>query len=585
MQTKFNKKSALLALSLSIYFPLSAVVLDYQEYDVANYKEQLYKEVSLLEFGVDENNNPIYYKVQQSNNPYLYLGANEVFFSPIGKLTSVLGSKNPDLDLNKGEEYEYIKNLFNANDQIEWGFITTNFGNIHADFILSGTTKDIGAVLSFQIDQKDPVEVTITNDMLVAGNTLLDFPDIEQGFHTFKITVITPKTRDLNIINVRLSGQGSIDSYVVRERWRPSAAYSTWASSKNRRDVKAWIMELSSDSELGHYSPCTTEFGYFGPIFKPGGSSTRVNMSIWSSGSNEPLLPFNKQSHILGIGSSDGIFSSWSHEGNGAKADKWNVFETNTSKKYVIGLRFVDDGDFNTFYGYFWNEQTENWQLYSVGRKLKKEVIKSLKTKAFIEVVGGAMQERSNHKSREVRYKGWVCNSKGVWHDLNRAIIPPYTDVTNETRGITEDGESFFTSTGGLKNTLQPNVSTTLQKQDIVNRPLYMDPLKLENFFKVPFIPKITGATINADGTIKVDFQTNTEFESDVTLCWGTQDALSNQKNWDMSTSFSVPANDSDYIHSIEIPASLDTKFLRILVRDQRAQMWSFETFTVGSIN
>jgi hypothetical protein len=586
MQTKLSMKSAFYTLSLSFYLPLSAMVSEFEEYDASDYKEQLYSTVSNLEMGEDADGKTIYYKVQPSTGQYLYLGANEVFFSPIGKLTSGGETNNPDLPLNNEKEFEFITRLDLAGDQLEWGFITTTFGNLHADVMISGSANDVGMVLSLQIDDSATTEFTISSEMVEAGYTSFDFTDLEEGFHTFKITVITPKKNDtLKIMNVRLSGDSAQNSYVVRERWRPNAAYSTWASSRNRGDVKAWVMELSTDSELGHYSPCTTEFGYFGPIFRPGGTARNMNMSIWSSGSEQDILPVNLQSHLLGIGSAEGVFGSFSHEGRGVKVERWNNFESNTSKKYVIGLRFVNEGDFTTFYGYFWNEQTENWQLYSVGRKVKDEPVKSMKTKAFIEVVGGPSQERSNHKPREVRYKGWVCNGKGVWWDLNQATIPGDDELTNNRRGITEDGEAFFTSAGGLQNTMPEAASTTIRKATIVNRPIYMDPTKLQGLFTVPFIPKITSAVRNSDSSVTVNFQTNTLLESNVTLCWGAADALSVENNWQSKTNFDLPAGDSNFVHSVEIPASADTKFFRILVRDAQAQMWSFETSSLSVTN
>jgi|GEM_PF-2274845 len=566
----------------STYGKLEAV----EPYDISDYRNQLYTDVTTLQLGEDTDGLKVYYKVQKNvDHPYLYLGPNEVFFKPIGKLSLDEGVPNESLELNQGTEFSFIKRLQENNAELEWSFITSSSGNIHADLFFSATPTEIGSILSFQIDDNlVATNLTITEDMIGDSIFELDFLNVTKGVHTFKVKVIkTTSKSQLTIYNLRLSGESLANSYIIRERWRPNAAYSNWSSSKNPNDVQAWIMELSSNSLLGHYSPCTTEFGYFGPGFDSEGRSGGVNMAIWSSGENKPLLPLNLRSHLLGIGSSKGEFETWStKEGTGAKVKKWNVFEDNLSKKYVIGLRYTNDGDFTTFYGYFWNEITNNWQLYCAGRKFKDEPVQDLKTKAFIEVVGGAGGERSNHVPRIVNYKGFVCDSVGNWSDLDQLILPGGSGITNQRRGIAQDKESFFTKTGGLANK-KAQKAGIVKKNIIVNRPAYMDPSKLEGFFTLPFIPQITSATLNSNNLVTLAFKVNTELKSTVTVCWGTQDAVTIKENWDHTMTFSLPSGQSDLEHFIELTDSVDAKFFRILVQDGNAQMWSFETQTLNN--
>ncbi len=562
----------------------SGKLLSFEVYSVSDYQSQLYKEVSELEFGADKEGSPIYYKVQTSNNRYLYLGPNEVFFTPIGVLTLGDEQNNSGLGLNQQKEFGSIRGFNRVNDQLEWSFITTVIGDIHTDCIISATSKEIGTTFLVQIDDGNPISVVITDAMVSSGNMEFTFFDIKEGLHTFKIKLVKTQNKNaLKMLNVRLSGCPVVNGYVVRERWRPEAVYSSWKSSKNPIDVQAWIMELTTESEFSHFSPLTTEFGYYGPIFKQNGLVSGMNMSIWSSSASEELLPISMQSHLLGIGSSVGEFSKWdSPEGTGVKVKNWNIFDNNTSKKYVIGLRYSNDGAFRTFYSYFWNEGTNKWQLYTVGRKYDQRPLEKLKTNAFIEVPGAAFKERSNHKVREINYRGFVCDSDGQWFDLDQSFLPKYSTITNHRRGITEDGQYFFASTGGLQNTKQEE--KTIQKSEIVNRPIYMCPNKLEGFFTLPFIPEIKNITLSSNNECTVEFLTNTSLSSNVTLCWGAGDALSVQENWTGSYTFSLAAGPSDLIHSVNLPASADTKFFRILVKDATAQMWSFETYFLDEI-
>jgi len=552
-----------------------------EPYDIMDYKNQLYSDVSTLQLGVDTDGLKIFYKVQRNiDNPYLYLGANEVFFRPIGILTLDDGEKNDSLEFNQGKEFSLIRRLQENNAELEWSFITNSSGNIHADLFFTATLADVGTILSFQIDGTVAANnLIVTEDMVGDSIFELDFLNVAKGVHTFKIRVIqTIKRNQMTILNVRLSGESLVNSYIIRERWRPNAAYSNWSSSENPNDVQGWIMELSSDSTLGCFAPCTTEFGYFGPGFDAEGKADNITMSIWSSGENKPMLPLNLRSHLLGIGSSQGEFETWNtKEGTGAKVRKWPVFRDNVSKKYVIGLRYTNDGDFTTFYGYFWNEITNNWQLYCAGRKFKDEPVSDLKTKAFIEVVGSAAGERSSHVPRIVNYKGFVCDSVGNWSDLDQLILPGGSGITNQRRGIAQDRECFFTKTGGLANK-KAQKAGIIKKGKIVQRPGYMDPSKLEGFFTLPFIPQITSATLNANNLVTLGFKTNTELESTVTICWGTQDAVTIKENWEHSMSFTTPSGQSNVEQFIDLTDSADAKFFRILVQDANAQMWSFET-------
>ena len=555
-------------------------VIQFEEYDESDYRVQLYTESHAYEFGADETGKPYYYKVQDSTDEYLYLGPNEVFFTPVGGLRLGGEFRNEAIEFTRGREYRHIKGFTKDGSKLEWGMITTAAGPIHADCFLSAFSHSAGSHLELQIDDGEIFTVELTDDVIANGRFELDFPSLQEGFHMFSIkNPEAKKTASLKILNVRLSGEGVSNSYVVRERWRPEAGWTKFICSKNSKDVKAWIFELSSDSKFGHYSPISTNFGYFGPIFLPYGSVQGVNMSIWSSGSSVGLLPVGEQSHLLGIGSSKGYFGTWSHEGFGVKVRGWNPFDNNESGKHVLGLRFTEDGDFLTYYGYFWNEVTKKWQLYSAGRKLKKKSVTSLKLASFIEVVGGAESERSNHVARKVNYRGWAMNSDGEWFDIDQIKHPNKSILTNKKRGISEDGESFYTSTGGLRNQIFEETGEIVQKEEIEERPLYMSEKKLRKFHKLPFNPVIKSVSVDEENQTTIQFQTKISRASKVTVCWGDVDALSNEHNWENTAVLDVPKGKKNKIHSFDIPAQETARYFRILVQNDKAQMWNFETY------
>jgi hypothetical protein len=552
--------------------------VSFAPYEKEDYRKQLTSGILNLPFGMSEEGDQLYYKVQPSLGEYLYLGPNEVFFSDSRSLSLGGGVANKKMSLNKGVEFSTIQNFKEKNAKLEWGLILQEGKDLRADFFINASSSDVGRIFSVQIDDGESIEVEITQDIISSGRFSVDLFQVSEGFHIFRVTAVSAYKSDFQVLNVRLIALGSqgseapINSYVVRERWRPSAAYSSWSSS-SAHAVKAWIMELTSESEGGHFSPITTNFGYYGPIFKPDNKALEMNMSFW--GDQEG--PVNKQSHLLGIGSSQGVFGRWSHEGTGVKVRDWKNFDSNTSGTYTIGMRYSDDGLFRTFYGYFWNEGTEEWQLYSIGRVLIKSKLTSLKTKAFIEVVGGAEQERSGQKIRKINYRGWVRNSQGIWSELDQLHLSKDSEFVNKNSGITPDGERFFTSTGGFVNRA-PYIESHVLTKGASRQPVYMESDKLEKFDQVPYVPVVDEASLSLDNVLTVRFKVKTEETSNVTLYWGEEDGLSNEVNYPHKTSFVVPAGDKDALHTIEIPNVENARFLRMLVKDSRAQMWTFDT-------
>jgi hypothetical protein len=156
-------------------------------------------------------------------------------------------------------------------------------------------------------------------------------------------------------------------------------------------------------------------------------------------------------------------------------------------------------------------------------------------------------------------------------------------EISNHNRGVNQDGETFYTTTGGLKNKLPKALNKLYTKKEVVNRPLYMDASKLQGFFKLPFIPQIVAASKSVDNVLSVEFQTHTPLASTVTVCSGSLDALSNQKNWEHSIDFHIPEGDETLVHKVNIPVSAETRFVRILVQDPNAQMWNFDTYPLGN--
>lgn len=577
MKQIYKWGGALCALS---FIQTASLFAEIEAYDHEDYRTQSNSEIENIEYGTFPDGREVIYKVQ-SGDRYLYLGPNEVFFNPPGGLRLRGETDNEAQVLNRKREYDKIIGFRIEGSALEWGLFTTQKGALHGDFYFEPTRNyDLGTELLFQIDKANETLYTITQEDIDRGYCTVDFSSLDEGPHLVKITLVKQGVSSgMTVKNFRLSGPGIKGAYILRERWRPEAHWSMFQSSKNPDDVQAWVFELRCETELGFYSPISTNFGYFGPIFKDDGSADRMNMSVWSSNKSF-ARPHPEKSHLLGIGSPEGRFSWWSHEGHGVKVRGWDNFSSNTSKRYVIGLRYENDHPFRTFYGYFWDEVKKKWTLYSIGRTFR-EALDQLKLTSFVEVLGGTESERTGQIPRTVEYKGWVCNSNGEWNDIDRIRIKKTNKPSNKIKGITEDGERFFTTTGGFKNYPISDETYWLEKEEILERPLYMQPKKLAGIYKIPFKPTIKSAILDSSGTLKVSFRIMTKHESKVTICYGSENAQTNERYWENSAQFDIPAGKRKRTHVVEILNAGNAKFVRLLVQNSVAQMWNFEDVEV----
>ena len=513
------------------------------DYDQDHYLKQVYAPITDLKYGQDDKGIDTFYKIQKPHENFLYLGANEVFFKPIGKMLAV-GIEHKDkekLEFNKGSEFHYVTNFGGESAQMEWSFFNSKNGSYIADSFFKFGTEEYGTVLSYELDNREPVLMTLNENISETPSGYkhfrMIFDNLDSGIHKLIIKFVKRTNYKVKFYNVRLSGSEMNGLYVLRNRWRARAVYSKWESSKvSPTDIKSWVMEFSSDSILGHYSPTTT-FTYYGPVFKEHGIVDRVNFSLWSYGQNDPIPPKDKMSHLLGIGSHLGIFSGFKHTGTGVKVRQWNVFQgTNTSKKYAIALKYIYEDNFRTYYAYFWNEKTEKWQFYTGGRKYNKKDRTNLTPTGFLEVPGKQTQERSGNYVRKLYARGWVENSLGEWHEVDTFRNNPNDDGSGKVNGfweVSKDGTRFASVSGGLayrKIEDFPRVFTKPQSQTL---PLYMRAKKLRALNSFPFVPKIIKVSRLGPEAARVIIKTGTQRESKVTLCWGKDNAQSNEKFWD----------------------------------------------------
>ena len=554
--------------------------------DMDNYKNQKSKEVGLI---TDSNNRT--FRIQDCGNE-VFLGPTEVFFNQTDALNNRNATSVTDA-LNQNKDFTHIGGLRNERDTMFWSFY---LGEDTPELTIYGSlkTKNVGAELAVTIDNSFTEVITLQD----AGDNycfVLLVKNLREGKHDLEMTIRTNDT-DKSIAKVyylKLVNEicTTVTNYAVRERWRPSAAHAKFYYNNTSNKTRAWVMEIKKEPSLSCFSPMTAPFGYYGPVFsnKETDLSTSVNFSLWSFGKNDPEPPQHQFSRILAIGSPDGDFGEFTHEGTGVKIRNFNPWEkTNISKNYIMALRFEEDesyynkygdGRMYTFYSYFWNEIDSEWNLYGIGQTYFSNSLNTLNCGSFVEVPGVAETQRTNHIVRKVTFKGYRMGlSSLVWNKLNKMKSLYYNDeFTNKNWAV--EGDKFVLSAGGLEQKYTSDIPLVNEIPDDGSEdPPYMNPDKLKVVEEFTLEPKIVSATINTTNkTINIGINVPLmSLESNtLTVYYGESDGLSIDRLWDGKQQFTqIPSGTTVLTVNYVDP---QPKYVRILVQNDTMQVWSFK--------
>ena len=217
MKNKKTKSSVSLtaALSLFLFAELSAI----EEFNLEEYRQQHYSETHFQHFGVEEDGTDYYYRVQHPEGEYVYFGPNEVFFDfkgPLRAETEKLNDKT--LIYNRGQEVKYVEKFWRINDRLEWPFLTEGHENMHADFFIEAEVGDAGTTYSIQIDDGQAFEIVLSEEMINNGYFSLDFPGLEDRFHTLGMTLTASDGKNsVKHMGIRLKPNTNAKVYPVRE--------------------------------------------------------------------------------------------------------------------------------------------------------------------------------------------------------------------------------------------------------------------------------------------------------------------------------------------------------------------------------
>ncbi len=508
----------------------------------------------------------IVHLVQRSRDGRIYLTPNEAFFPKLGLTNAGQGSVPDVRELNGGNSFATI-GKWDTGDQAEWGLWFEQAGEITVATDLNG----------------GDFSITLGEQTIKAGSAPARLAVTRAGRHSLFLTCDAARN-EASVQHIEIAGPAAQNAAVLRKRWRPAAAHTRFTSSAAPDNVRIWIMEMDAvPGDLDFYSPITTPFGYYGPTWKADGTvNTSFNFSLWSfqRGGAEP--PVKQLSHLIAIGNPNASFSGFDHEGTGVKIRDWEPLAGRQGQRQALALRVEPGTVYDTYYSYFYAADEKRWRLFGAGNKWNKgKPIENLWVGSFVEVPGPPPVQRTGPYVRCMRYRGWVMDSQGKWHALDRmqtGNVDKETGLTHTHRGSTEDGW-FFLQTGGWDFRPAP-AEPAISMASADSKPADAEFLDPEDLLFLTTLPsEVTATKIErVQDKARLTFEIrNLGENASATLYWGAQEGLTLAERWAHTEPVTeLKEGENQFVWS-GIPAG-ELLLVRLLLKNHEGQFWTRET-------
>lgn len=408
-----------------------------------------------------------------------------------------------------------------------------------------------------------------------SGTEGFEFKSVKSG----RVDLVLAPDGAATIASIELSGTAIAGAQLLRARWRPAAIHSHFTSSElGQGQSRLWIMEVRPVfGEKDFYGPITTPFGYFGSTFNADHTCGGINFSMWSfhRGATEP--PVERLSHLLAVGHPDATFGHFDHEGTGVKLRGWNPYQGQKITSTALALRVEPGQPYDTYTGWFLDQQTRQWRLYASGRKWsEKRGVNSLLPGCFVEVPGPPHVQRSGHIMRAADFRGWCRDADGKLHQLdvmNGSKADANRAQTNSLWSLSEDGW-FRMAMGGMIHYRYPGgVDVTAPKAKAI--PDYLSEVRLKDL-ELP--TSIAVKSIVREGTrvhIELELKTTAKDRSKAKVFFGADDALTFDTRWAKSRDLGELAVGTQRVSFDDAPES---GFCRILVTNETGSYFTLDS-------
>lgn len=562
---------------------------------------QLENPPAIFRGGVDEEGREYYLNGQPAKNNKLILTASNGFFTP-GVCRAGGQSTLPKVgdDGLIAPNFAVLTDWRKTDGTIRWHLWLPRPGRVHFNVHLSVPVNAAGSKLRVTFADATQQLSTVASSSQQAQPWNLAFDVAEPGEHTLEMAAVeiaNPQTGVGEIHRIDVFGPAVRESQLLRARWRPAAVHGSYAST-SVAESRTWVIATRSTSNSSSYSPITTPFGYYGTSFDADNRSTGgFNFSMWAAGRGANVPPLTQMPHLLAAGSPKAEFSGFGHEGSGVKLRGWTPMP-HRPEICVQALRIENDGDYHTYYGYFWDGPTKQWRLYAVGRKWGGgKSLQHLRPGSFCEVPGPPHVQRTGDVPREVRRRGWFRNeSAGTWEPMDRFLCKG-TGKLNKTWFLSGDGE-FVMRTGGMRHYAFKTPATLKTTTPL---PEYLSPQATSQLERLPAQFGTIAATPVTETTVNLDIvmeHAGTNARADI--YYGEKDCLTfvqrelHATERGSSVSRSTQEDDRCWPNHVSLTSLTDgsnriqitdlqpgkTWFYRVLVTNDDGQLWTFETRT-----
>ena len=468
---------------------------------------QLKNAPELFRAGVDEQGREYFLNGQKSHGGKLIFTASNGFFDA-GTCRAGGESQLPkvgDESLIK-PNFAYLEAWKKPNQTIRWHVWISKPSTVYFNVNMTAVPSQAGSTLQVSFAGQDRLVRTAAGIPQKSQPWNLSFEVAKAGEHTFAIsakTIVSKKSGVGKLHTIDAFGPAIEEAQLLRARWRPAAVHGGYAASTCPKS-QLWVMTTRSANNTSSYSPITTPFGYFGTSF---GADRRAsgsfNFSMWAAGRGVKTPPLKQMPHLLAAGSPEAEFSGFGHEGSGVKLRGWTAMP-DRPETVVQALRIENDGNYHTYYGYFWDHPSRKWKLFAVGRKWRTKPMAHLKPGSFCEIPGPPHIQRTGDVIREVRRHGWFLGPDRHWHQMDQFLCNS-KDVTNKSWHITPDGE-FAMATGGMRyySFKKPAPGKySGQQPDFLSKSATTQLFDLPAEFERSVVKKTTGNTATLDIVLK----------------------------------------------------------------------------------
>lgn len=515
-----------------------------------------------------------------TNYETLTFTPNESFFSPVGTLSAHLRDKTTGNEYNKNEYYDYITNWNILTDTIIFGIDVKSAGKLIIKPEMAIPTSQEGSKLRIYLDNAG-------KDIQLSASGSLEtykiqeaavFENVPEGFHIVKLKLENLKDESIgigNLKNLLLTGPAAKNSKNVMRRYRANAVHAKWETA-SIAPIEISVHELTIVSKSqDFYQPITTPFGYTGSTWdKDTQTFWGYNFSLWSYGANDPVPPFNQESHLIAVG--PGLeFGSYGHEGTGVKPRGDHPYQGVDTNVQTIAVRKVPGELYDTYWSYYLDPSNGHWKLYGSGKKYnEKSNIEYLTTGAFVEVPGGAHKVRNGNVISETHYRGWQMDTSGNWHPINKMV------GTTSQNGISfRDwkvvNNKFSMQMGGWDEPGIEKKTLTISNPDAA--PNYLKGDYLSELYKMP-AAFTNGAPIEVlSNSAKLDvFISDLGTNASAEIFWGTEEGLTKEDKWENTKTINV--NNGHNVITLNDLITDTNYFYRIKIKNNEGITWSLNT-------